>query len=71
MVTILIIFLKHKKKIIELGSGNGLSKLVLNNKNMLLTDIDIHDWIDHRIDMNKMKLEKKYLKQDQFLMQGF
>tara|TARA_B100002052_G_scaffold293801_1_gene317524 strand:- start:322 stop:1116 length:795 start_codon:yes stop_codon:yes gene_type:complete len=56
-------YLGNKKNIIELGSGNGLSKLVLNNKNILLTDIDIHDWIDHKIDMNKMKLEKKYLGQ--------
>ena len=44
-------YLDNKKKIIELGSGNGLSKIVLNNKSMLLTDIDIHDWIDHKIDM--------------------
>ena len=48
------------KNIIELGSGNGLAKQVLKRK-ILLSDIDIHDWIDLKIDMNNIKLKNKYV----------
>ena len=55
-------FVKGKKVIIELGSGNGASKDILNNKNIILTDIQKYSWISKKIDMNKLKFEKKYIK---------
>ena len=55
-------FIKNKKNIIELGSGNGASKDLLNNKNIILTDIQKYPWIKKKVDMNKLKLEKKYIK---------
>ena len=53
---------KKKKNIIELGSGNGASKDILKNKNIILTDIQKYPWITKKVDMNKLKLEKKYIK---------
>ena len=55
-------FIKNKKKIIELGSGNGASKKILNNKNILLTDIQKYSWIEKKLDMRKINLSKKYIK---------
>jgi len=55
-------FIKNKKNIIELGSGNGASKDILKNKNIILTDIQKYPWITKKVDMNKLKLEKKYIK---------
>ncbi len=55
-------FLVRKKIIIELGCGNGASKDILNNKNIILTDIQKYSWISKKIDMTKLNLEKKYLK---------
>ena len=52
------------KNIIELGSGNGASKVVLKNKNIILTDIEKHPWISKIVDMNNLKLEKKYIKKN-------
>ena len=54
-------FIKKKKNIIELGSGNGLIKEILKNKNILLTDIVKYPWIAKKIDMAKLNLGKKYL----------
>jgi len=51
--------LKNKKIIIEIGSGNGLSKKILGNK-IILTDIFNAKWIDFRLEMNVMKLSSKY-----------
>ena len=55
-------FLKNKKIIIELGCGNGASKDILQNKKIILTDIQKYSWISKKIDMKKLNLEKKYLK---------
>lgn len=55
-------FIKGKRNIIELGSGNGASKVILKKKNIILTDIEKHPWISKIIDMNNLKLEKKYIK---------
>ena len=44
-------YLKGKKIIIELGCGNGASKDILNNKNILLTDIQKYPWISKKVDM--------------------
>ena len=42
-------FIKGKKVIIELGSGNGASKDILNNKNIILTDIQKYPWISKKL----------------------
>ena len=55
-------YIKNKKNIVELGSGNGACKDVLKNKNIILTDIQKYSWIKKKIDMNNFKLEKKYIK---------
>ena len=53
-------FINEKKYIIEIGSGNGLSKKILG-KNIITTDIFKENWLDLTIDMNEMKLPKKYV----------
>jgi len=55
-------YIKNKKNIIEVGSGNGSCKDILKNKNIILTDIQKYKWISKKIDMNNLKLEKKYIK---------
>lgn len=54
-------YLKNKNCIIELGSGNGLFKEVIKNKKIILSDIEVYKWIDLKIDMNNLKLEKKFI----------
>ena len=51
-------YIKNKKNIIELGSGNGVSKIILKNKNIIISDIQKYSWVDKKIDMNNLKLEK-------------
>ncbi len=53
-------YTKGKKIIIELGSGNGCLKKILKNKSILLTDIIKYPWIDLKLDMLKINLNKKY-----------
>ena len=55
-------YIKRKKIIIELGSGNGCIKKVIDNKKIILTDIIKYPWIDKKVDMLKINLGKKYLK---------
>ena len=55
-------FIRNKKNIIELGSGNGACKVILKNKSVILTDIQKYPWIKKKIDMNKLKLDRKYMK---------
>ena len=55
-------YLKGKKNIIELGCGNGASKDILKNKNIILTDIQKYPWISKKVDMTKLNLGKKYFK---------
>ena len=54
-------FTRKKKIVIELGSGNGCLKKILDQKNIILTDIVKYPWIDKKIDMLKINLEKKYI----------
>ena len=62
-------YLKRKQIIIELGSGNGCIKKVLNNKKIILTDIVKYPWINKKVDMLKVNLGKKYLnKVDVFII---
>jgi hypothetical protein len=53
-------FINKKKYIVEIGSGNGLSKVILG-KNIITSDIFKKKWLDLKIDMNEMNLPKKYL----------
>tara|TARA_Y100000591_G_C21846043_1_gene708789 strand:- start:1623 stop:2420 length:798 start_codon:yes stop_codon:yes gene_type:complete len=55
-------YIKNKRIIIELGSGNGCIKKILNNKKITLTDIIKYPWIDMKLDMLKVNLGKKYIK---------
>ena len=62
-------FIKKKKNIIELGSGNGSLTKILKSKNILLTDIVKYPWIARKVDMAKLNLGKKYLnKVDVFII---
>ena len=62
-------YIKNKKIIIELGSGNGCLKRILNKKKILLTDIVKYPWIDKKLDMLKINLGKKYMnKVDVFII---
>ena len=54
-------YTKNKKNIIKFGSGNGLSKKIIN-KNIITTDINNYPFIDIIIDMNNIKLPIKYRK---------
>ncbi|MFC1734106.1 class I SAM-dependent methyltransferase [candidate division KSB1 bacterium] len=42
--------ISNEEKGIEVGCGNGLSKLFLSDKNYLLTDNSNYPWIDRKID---------------------
>ncbi len=55
-------YIKGKKIIVELGSGNGCIKKIINNKKIVLTDIIKYPWIDKKVDMLKINLGKKYFK---------
>ena len=62
-------YIKNKKIVIELGSGNGCLKRILKNKNIILTDIIKYSWINKKIDMLNVNLEKSYLnKVDVFII---
>ncbi len=54
-------YIKGKKVIVELGSGNGCIKKIIDNKKIILTDIIKYPWIDKKVDMMKVNLGKKYL----------
>ena len=55
-------YIKRKEIIIELGSGNGCIKKIIDNKKIILTDIIKYPWIHKKVDMLKINLGKKYLK---------
>ena len=62
-------YIKNKKIVIELGSGNGCLKKILKKKKILLTDIIKYPWIDKKVDMLRVNLEKKFLnKVDVFII---
>jgi len=54
-------FTKNKKIIIELGSGNGFIKNFLGSK-IITSDIYKHKLIDIEVDMNNLRIPKKYKK---------
>ena len=54
-------YTKNKKKILEFGSSNCLSRFIIGNK-VICTDISKNKLIDFYLDMNKLKLPKKYKK---------
>ena len=51
-------YLKDKKIFIEIGSGNGLSKKILNEK-IITTDIK-NAFIDRIVDMNNIRLPSRF-----------
>ena len=55
-------YLNGKKNIIELGSGNGCIKKILNNKHIILTDIIEYPWINKKVDMLEVDLDKTFEK---------
>ena len=55
-------YIKGKKIIVELGSGNGCIEKIIQNKKIILTDIIKYPWIHRKVDMLKINLGKKYLK---------
>ena len=55
-------YIRGKKTIIELGSGNGCIKKIIDDKKIILTDIIKYPWIDKKVDMMKINLGKKYFK---------
>jgi hypothetical protein len=62
-------YTNQKKVVIELGSGNGCLKTILNQKNIILTDIIKYPWIHKKVDMLKVNLGKKYInKVDVFII---
>ena len=48
------------KKVIEIGSGNGLSKKILDKK-IITSDIFKADWINLKINMDNFKLSNKFI----------
>ena len=50
-------YLKNKENIFELGAGAGFSKIILNESNITLTDIDKYPWIDKKIDALSLPFE--------------
>ena len=61
-------YIKNKKVVIELGSGNGLIKHFLGEKN-ITSDLYKHKKIDFKINMNLMILPKKISKKvDVFIL---
>ena len=60
-------YIKGKKIIPELGS-NGCIKKIINNKKIILTDIIKYPWIDKKVDMLKVNLEKNTRKVDIFII---
>ncbi len=54
-------YIKGKKIIFELGSGNGCLKRVVKNKNIILTDIVKYPWINKKVDMLKSDIGKRFL----------
>jgi len=54
-------FIKNKKIVIELGSGTGCIKKIIKKK-IILTDITKYKWIDKKLDMMLLNLNKKFIK---------
>ncbi len=54
-------YIANKKIVVELGSGNGCLKRIINKKNIILTDIIKYPWINKKVDMLKINLGKKYI----------
>ena len=54
-------YTKNKSNILEFGSSNCLSKLVLGKK-IICTDILKNKFIDFTLDMNNLNIPKKFKK---------
>lgn len=47
-------FIKNSDKGIEVGCGTGLSKLFIDSKDFILTDIELHPWVEKIVDALNM-----------------
>lgn len=47
-------YIGKEDKGIEVGCGTGLSKLYINSKNLILTDIEAHAWVEKKVDALNM-----------------
>lgn len=54
-------YIKNKTNILEFGSSNCVSKLILGNK-IICTDILDNKFLDFTLDMNTLNIPKKYQK---------
>ncbi len=54
-------YTKNKKNVLEFGSSNCLTKIIISNK-IICTDKNKNKFIDFELDMNNLKLPKKYKK---------
>ena len=51
-------YLKRKKLVYELGCGAGFSREFIKTKNLVLTDINKHEWVDREIDAMNLPFKK-------------
>lgn len=51
-------YINEKKNVYELGAGAGFSKFFIKNKNLKITDVSNHDWIDNYVDALELPFEK-------------
>ena len=54
-------YTKNKKNVLEFGSSNCISRLIIGDQ-VICTDKSKNKFIDFSLDMNKLKLPKKYKK---------
>ena len=54
-------YTESKQNVLEFGSSNCLSKLILGKK-VICTDIQNNKFLDFHLDMNKLNVPKKYKK---------
>ena len=53
-------FIDKNTKVIEIGSGSGLIKKIINSK-IITTDIKKNPYIDYILDMNAIVIPKKFI----------
>ena len=59
-------YLKGKKTVVELGSGNGCITKIIKNKKIILTDIVKYPWIEKKNRHEKGKFGKKLPKKSRY-----
>ena len=51
-------YINGKKTVYELGAGAGFSKFFIKNKNLQITDVSHHYWIDNYVDALNLPFKK-------------